>query len=164
MTREFTHEICSRLEENLPRLDKCLLQLDEKQIWWRPNENSNSIANLILHVNGNITQYILAGLGNEKDLRERDKEFKANKAFSKQELQQLTESTIQKAKSIINSLSQEQLTKEYLIQGFSLNGISACVHVTEHLSYHVGQIALLTKIIKNLDLGFYAGFDLNITD
>ena len=66
----------SRFEERyLPRIVGCLEQLSDDEIWWRPNEASNSIGNLVLHICGNMRQWIISGLGGAEDLRQRDKEF-----------------------------------------------------------------------------------------
>src|SRR3984893_12120525 len=66
----------SRFEERyLPRIVGCLEQLSDEEIWWRPNAASNSVGNLVLHVCGNMRQWIISGLGGAADLRERDKEF-----------------------------------------------------------------------------------------
>ena len=149
---------------NLPRIIKCLSILSEDDVWLSPNKNTNSIANLILHLNGNITQYILAGLGGVKDQRDRNSEFSVSSGHSKDELYKILERTVLGANEIIRHLSPEKLAKKFMIQGFEITGMGAIVHVTEHLSYHTGQIALMTKIIKDEDLGFYSGTDLNITN
>ena len=83
---EFIEQSILRMDEYLVKIEKCLDELDEKDIWLRPNKSSNSIGNLVLHLCGNITQYIMSGLGNEKDLRERDEEFNAMGGIPKSEL------------------------------------------------------------------------------
>ena len=61
--------------QSLPSIVKCLQQLSEEEIWWRPNPASNSAGNLVLHLCGNVRQWIIAGLGGVEDTRERDREF-----------------------------------------------------------------------------------------
>ena len=146
------------------RIIKCLNMVDDDQIWYCPNENSNSIGNLVLHLSGNIKQYIISGLGEEKDERKRSEEFIKAQAFTRQELLQKIDDIISKAIQIIEGVNVQKLNRTYSIQGFSLSGLEVILHVTEHLSYHTGQIALLTKILENKDLGFYDGMDLNITN
>jgi uncharacterized damage-inducible protein DinB len=162
ITTEFISQSIHRIELNTPRIVKCLTELSEEEVWHRPNESSNSIGNLILHLCGNITQYIISSLGGETDNRQRDTEFAAMGNYTKVELQSLLENTINKAIDVIEDCDEDELLKIRSVQGFTYSGIGNIIHVTEHYSYHTGQIALLTKIMKNKDLGFYAGMDLNI--
>ncbi|MGY8923640.1 MAG: DinB family protein [Flavobacteriales bacterium] len=157
-------EIVLKNEENLERIKICLDQLNENQIWHRSNSHTNSIANLILHLNGNITQYILSSLGKEPDERQRAVEFSIEKGTNKEELILLISKCISKANQVIRETKEQRLLKEEIVQGFQMTGLSNLVHVCEHLSYHTGQIALLTKIITNQDLRFYDNLDLDQTN
>jgi len=150
------------LSLNPPRIEKCLLQLSEEEIWQKPNSNSNSIGNLILHLCGNITQYIHASLGNEPDQRERDLEFSTKGGYSKNELLEKITKVTDKAIYIIQNVSEEDLIRKRQVQGFEYSGVGIIIHVTEHYSYHVGQISYWTKVLKDKDLGYYEDFDLNI--
>ncbi|MBS1771685.1 MAG: DUF1572 family protein [Bacteroidetes bacterium] len=161
-TQEFLSQSMHRIELNTPRIARCLEELSEEELWHRPNESSNSIGNLILHLCGNITQYIISSLGNGADNRERDKEFSTTSGYTKAELIAMLENTVNNAIEVIKDCEEEQLLKTRSVQGFNYSGIGNILHVTEHYSYHTGQIALLTKIMKNKDLGFYAGMDLNV--
>lgn len=136
-------------------------QLSDKEVWEAPNESANSIGNLILHLCGNITQYAISSLGGTEDHRERDKEFQVSEQFSKEALLEKLNNTLEKAKAIIDKASLHELLKKRKVQGFEMSGIGIIIHVTEHYSYHTGQIALLTKLWKNKDLGFYDDVDLN---
>ena len=157
-------EIVLKNEENLERIKTCLDQLNENQIWRKSNSHTNSIANLILHLNGNITQYILSSLGKEPDERQRAVEFSIEKGTNKEELILLISKCISKANQVIRETKEQRLLKEEIVQGFQMTGLSNLVHVCEHLSYHTGQIALLTKIITNQDLRFYDNLDLDQTN
>lgn len=161
MQEELKAQIVLRMQENLPRIEKCLNLLSQEEVWQKHNETSNSIANLILHLCGNITQYIHSSLGQQPDYRARDEEFSTTSGLSKKELYIKIETTINEACEIINTCSNEELERRRNVQGFTLTGIGCAIHVSEHLSYHVGQIALLTKLLTNKDLGFYDGQDLN---
>lgn len=86
LINEFIEQPVSRLRENTPKIKKCLDELTEEEIWKRPNASSNSIGNLIIHLCGNITQYILSSLGKTEDKRERDKEFLMKGGLNKKEL------------------------------------------------------------------------------
>ncbi len=151
-----------RLNENTPRIEKCLALLNENETWHKPNDNLNSIGNLILHLCGNITQYIIASIGGEMDNRVRDDEFTLNGSYTKVELLAKISEVVKKACSIMETMSDKELMKVRSVQGFSYTGIAAILHVVEHYSYHTGQVAFLTKLLKNKDLQFYGNMDLNI--
>ena len=159
--REFINQSILRINENTPRINKCMDQLSEKEIWRKPNSTSNSIGNLILHLCGNITQYIISSLGESKDNRERDQEFLSKGGFSKSELIQKLQTVVEKSTIILKETKKENLLKIYSVQGFELTGIGIIIHVVEHFSYHTGQIAFYTKLLKDKELGFYAGQELN---
>ena len=162
LTNELIEQAVFRLNENTPRIKKCLDQLTEEEVWKRPNESSNSVGNLILHLCGNITQYTISSLGGKPDNRERDKEFDAKGGYSKAELYEKLSSTVHKAVETIKKMDEQSLLKVLSVQGFSYSGVANIIHVVEHYSYHTGQIAYWTKLLKDKDLGFYAGVDLNI--
>ena len=166
MENELTQEIIAqsifRMQENPPRIKNCLERLSETEVWQKPNEASNSIGNLILHLCGNITQYIIASLGNTEDQRTRDLEFSTTGGFSKAVLLEKIEDVVKNATEVIEKCEAEDLLKVRSVQGFEFSGIGIIIHVVEHLSYHTGQIAFWTKYIKGEDLGFYAGLDLDI--
>ena len=161
LSSEFIEKSLSHMDENLPRITKCLDDLSEEEVWKRPNKSSNSIGNLILHLCGNIRQYIISSLGKQPDTRERDLEFEYTGGQQKAQLIQKLSSTLAEAKSIIRSQDEESLLKVRKVQGFEHSGVGIIIHVTEHLSYHTGQIAFYTKLLKDKDLGFYEGLDLN---
>jgi len=162
VSQEFKIQCVSYFEANTPRIEKCLAELSEADIWLRPNGASNSVGNLILHLCGNITQYILSSLGGGPDHRTRDAEFATEGGFTKQQLWEKLEATTTEAARIIGEVSEAELLRVRSVQGFQLSGIGIVVHVVEHYSYHTGQIAFWTKQLKNKDLGFYAGLDLNV--
>lgn len=162
LTGEIKAQIIFRMEENTPRIEKCLAELTEAELWQRPNAASNSIGNLILHLCGNIGQYVISSLGNRPDARERDAEFAAKGGFTKAELLDKLRATLKEAVETIRLADEAELLRVRTVQGFDMSGIGIMVHVCEHYSYHTGQIAFWTKLLKNKDLGFYAGFDLNV--
>lgn len=161
-TKEFIEQSIIRMEENTPRIAQCLGELTEEEIWKRPNVSSNSVGNLVLHLCGNIRQYIIANLGNQPDIRTRDAEFATEGGVDKAALLEKITTTTNEATAVIRSLSLEDLMKERSVQGFEQTGINSIIHVVEHYSYHTGQIVFWTKLLKDIDLGFYAGMDLNV--
>lgn len=162
IVEKFAEQSVYRLNESFRMINKCFDQLSEEEIWKRPNASANSIGTLIIHVCGNITQYVISSLGNREDKRNRDNEFATHSGFSKAELLAKLENTLQQAKEVIIHASEAELVKMHSVQGFNLPGLGNVIHIVEHLSYHTGQIALLTKLMINKDLGFYDGIDLNV--
>jgi len=158
---EFIKNACYRMDESSRMIHTSLEKLDDKAIWKKPNSVSNSIGNLIVHLCGNITQYSIASLGGLPDNRDRDFEFSAAAFVPKKELLVKLDTTVNEAKRIITTRKPEDFLSVRKVQGFSLSGIGIIMHVVEHYSYHTGQIALLTKLWKETDLGFYDTMDLN---
>jgi len=159
--KEFIDQSLKTMDENTSKIKACMIQLDDKEIWFRHNEHVNSVGNIILHLCGNIRQYIISSLGGAPDVRERDLEFSTAGGFTNEELTAKWQDTIREATMIIARVSPENLLRHRIVQGTEHSGISIIVHVTEHYSYHTGQIIFLTKLYKNIDMGFYAGIDLN---
>jgi hypothetical protein len=141
-------------KQNLPRIVECLQQLSEEEIWWRPNSSSNSAGNLILHLCGNVRQWIISGLGGIEDKRERDREFSERGPISRQALIKQLRRTIRDACLVIARLSEDSLSKKYEIQGYHVAGLDAAFRVAEHFGYHTGQIIYITKLKRAKDLRF----------
>lgn len=158
----FLLEIQRRLfKEGVTRLKKCLAQLTEEEIWHRPNANSNSMGNITLHLCGNVRQWVIAGLGGAKDIRHRQQEFDEKGPIPVEKMLQDLDALMEEVEELLNQTSAEDLLKTYSVQGFRESGISILVHVTEHFSYHVGQMTYYVKLVKDMDMGFYAGKNLN---
>ena len=161
LSSDFKSQSLHYFHINTPRITRCVDLLSEAEVWQRPNASSNSVGNLILHLCGNIRQYFISGLGRQPDTRERDAEFSAEGGFSKKYLLQKLEETVQEAAKVIESADEANLLTERVVQGFTLTGTGIVIHVVEHYSYHAGQIAFWTKLLKDKDLGFYSTSDLN---
>ena len=147
--------------ESLPRLRSCLGQMSVEDIWARPNKQTSSAGNLVLHLAGNARQWLLSGLGGAPDLRERQAEFDEPGPLPTAELLGRLERTMAEAEPVLDRLDSAALLRTYRVQGFVESGLSILVHVVEHFSYHTGQIAYIVKSRKDVDLGFYRGKDLN---
>lgn len=162
LAEELVENALYRMDENTRMIQKSLNDISEEEFWKKPNESLNSIGNLILHLCGNITQYIISSLGETEDLRNREIEFSvANIADKRVVLNQLVH-TVDTAKRVIFDTSISQLLKVRSVQGFTFSGVGVIIHAVEHYSYHTGQIAFWVKQLKNKDLGFYDGIDLKI--
>jgi len=149
------------IQESKTRILSCLELLDESQIQWRPNAQNNSIQILVVHLCGNLRQYICAAIGQQQDIRDRNSEFNSEKTITKIELENILNATTADAWKVVQSLTEQMLLDNYEVQCFNMTGYEIVSHVIEHFSYHTGQIALLTKIITNKDLGFYKDLDFN---
>jgi uncharacterized damage-inducible protein DinB len=159
--QEFIDQAIFRLRENTPRVLKCMAELTEEEIWQKPNSVSNSVGNIILHVCGNLRQYAISSLGGTEDTRERQLEFTVSGIYNKKELLDRLLQTVDEAVEQILVADEASLMRPRSVQGFQLSGVGIILHVVEHFSYHSGQIAFWTKYIKDKDLGFYAGLNLN---
>jgi len=140
--------------QQLPRIIRCLKTMTEEQIWWRTHSTSNSAGNLVLHLAGNVRQWIISGLGERPDHRERDKEFAELGPIPRRALILQLEETVAEACRVLGKLSSRDLARHYRIQGYRVKGMEAVAHVTEHFAYHTGQIIYLTKLQLGVDLGF----------
>ncbi|HKG46112.1 MAG TPA: DinB family protein [Pyrinomonadaceae bacterium] len=139
----------------LPKLERCLEKLTNEQIWWRANEESNSIGNLILHLCGNARQWIVCGVGAAPDSRNRDAEFEQRDVIPRDDLLALLRSTLADVQTTLQSLDPSTLLERRNIQGNDVEILEAIFHVTEHFSMHTGQIIMLTKMMTSADLRFY---------
>lgn len=139
----------------LPKIIAAVSQLSDADLWWRPNEASNSIGNLMLHLSGNVRQWIVSGLGGAADHRERAVEFTRREPLTRAELIRILSDTVREADAVIGRLPPEALTERRTIQDRQVNVLEALYHVVEHFSTHVGQIAYIAKQRAGHDLGFY---------
>ena len=143
------------LGDYLPKIERCLEKLSDEQIWWRANEESNSIGNLILHLCGNARQWIVCGIGSAPDARNRDAEFEQRDLIPRDELVALLRSTLSDVHTTLQSVDPSTLLEYRKIQGNEVDILEAVFHVTEHFSMHTGQIILLTKLLTGTGLDFY---------
>jgi uncharacterized damage-inducible protein DinB len=145
-------------EEYLPKIERCVEKLTDEQVWWRPNADSNSIGNLMLHLSGNARQWIVAGLGGASDKRQRLTEFDEREIIPRVELLKKLRTTVADVDEVLSSFDATRLSEKFPIQGTQATALAAIFHVTEHFSMHTGQIILLTKLLTASDLLFY-GFE-----
>lgn len=137
------------------KIDRCLDGLTEADVWWRPNDASNSIGNLLLHLSGNVRQWIVHGIGEAADTRERAGEFAAEGTLPKADLQHRLHATLDEADAVLSRLTDADLLEPRTVQGLETTVLGAVYHVVEHFSMHTGQILYITKLCTGTDLGFY---------
>ena len=154
IAREFRRRT---LEEYVPRIAKCVSMLREEQVWQRPNAVSNSVGNLLLHLEGNVRQWILAGLGGEQDARDRPAEFAATDApQTPAELVERLRRTVTSAAALLDGFGPGDLLAVHRFQDrYEESALAAVLHVIEHFSGHAGQIYAFTKQVTGEDLRFY---------
>lgn len=139
----------------LPKIERCLERLTAEQIWWRPNDESNSIGNLLLHLSGNARQWIVSGLGGAADSRARQTEFDERSLIPCEELRNRLRDTLSEVDRVMADFQTPRLLELFQIQGSDVTALEAILHVVEHFSMHTGQIILLTKLLTASDLHFY---------
>jgi uncharacterized damage-inducible protein DinB len=145
----------ARLRQQESRIHDCIRLLSEDQVWARGNENSNSVANLVLHLIGNLGQWVVAGVGGAPDHRDRDSEFQTLAGISRDELSARLKARMDQVVDVIEKVPAQRLLEIVTPQGQSLPVMEVITHITEHFYHHGGQIMLLTKLYLNVDLGYY---------
>lgn len=156
---DFLTSAADKLAENLGRIETCLAELPEHALWARHSDNENAVGNLVLHLEGNVRQWILSGIGAAPDDRERPGEFSARSGPDASVLFARLRGTVNEAVSLIRALPPARLAAQVSIQGYASTVLSAIFHVVEHFSGHTYQIILLTKQFTGKDLGFYSYLD-----
>ena len=146
--------------EYLPKIRLAIEPLSDDTIWWRPNEASNSIGNLMLHLAGNIRQWIVSGVGGATDVRQRSTEFRARGGKDKTALLAHLSAAVAEVDAVLAKLNPHELLGERQIQGRSVTVFEAVYHVVEHFSTHTGQIILLAKFHVGGKVKFYDDADL----
>src|SRR5256885_7223259 len=142
-------------ETLLPNVEHCLEKPSDEQIWWRAKEHSNSIGNLVLHLCGNARQWIVCGVGDGTDGRDRDAEFAQREIVPRNTLLSLLRRTISDVDSTLARYEPERLLETHMIQGSESSALDAILHVVEHFAMHTGQIIMTTKMLTASDMEFY---------
>jgi uncharacterized damage-inducible protein DinB len=127
------------------KIQRCLDVLPAESIWRRDDASENSIGNLLLHLSGNVRQWIVSGVGGAPDARQRSAEFAARDGEGASDLMAGLRETLRDADSVLASLDERSLGEQRRIQGRDVKVLDAVYHVVEHFSMHTGQIILLTK-------------------
>jgi hypothetical protein len=139
----------------LPKIERCLDRIPEADIWWRPNEASNSIGNLILHLCGNVTMWIIGGVGALPFERHRQREFDERRQIPAAELRSRVRRIVQEADEVMSAVRPEELLNRRQIQGYDVSVMEAIYHVVEHFGMHTGQIIMLSKARLGADLNLW---------
>jgi len=139
-----------------PRLRPVVEGLTEEQLWWRPNDASNSIGNLLLHLNGNVRQWLVASFNHQEDSRNRPAEFAEKAGGPVGEVLAKLALTMDEAAAVLSRLTEKDLVAPMEIQGYHVTGLVAVYQVVEHFGLHYGQIIYIAKELDGKDLCFYS--------
>jgi uncharacterized damage-inducible protein DinB len=145
----------NKLQQLTGRIETCLDRLTPEQIWWREEEAQNAVGNLVLHLCGNLGQWILTGIGGEPDTRQRDAEFSARGGPDAEELKRRLRERLSAVARVIETIPENRMTERIRVQSYDTTVLEAVYHVVEHFAMHTGQILYATKLLTKADLGFY---------
>jgi uncharacterized damage-inducible protein DinB len=145
-----------RMQLSAREINSCIARLSEEQLWHRGADHENSIANLLLHLEGNLRQWFLHGIGGQPDVRERDAEFALSPCARPEEIYKCFSATLEECCTLIGSLPHERLSEVINPQPTGITGpmtiLEAIMRIVGHLQLHQGQIILLTKQLSGTDL------------
>jgi uncharacterized damage-inducible protein DinB len=154
--RLFLDYSARKLRQLCGRIEDCLGRLTEEQIWARGAESENAVGNLVLHLSGNVRQWIVAAVGGRPDIRQRDAEFAARGGLAASGLAGRLHGIVEEAAAVIETLGPDRLAEGLTVQSYPVTVLEAIYHVVEHFSGHTGQIIYATKLITGKDLGYYS--------
>jgi hypothetical protein len=140
------HETAKCFDDCLAKIRHCLDQLSDEQVWWRPDNEMNAIGNLLLHLTGNVRQWIVAGLGNAPDIRQRPREFAERGPIPKARLLADLEAVVGDAKAALSRCRPDDLLAHRRIQGFDVTGLGAIFDSVPHFKGHTQEIICLTRL------------------
>lgn len=145
VSEQFIRSLRNCLADAAEKIRHCVKQLDNEQLWWRPTEDQNSIANLILHLCGNLRQWIISGVGGSPDVRQRAQEFSQRDPIPKSELELRLENVLEEVDAVLIEVGAAQLVEECRIQGFDTTVLAALVDSVSHFRGHAQEIISLTR-------------------
>jgi len=153
--RLFLDYSARKLRQLAGRIEDCLGRLTEEQIWARGAETENAVGNLVLHLSGNVRQWIVAAVGGRPDIRQRDAEFGARGGLTASGLAGRLRGIVDEAAGAIETLAPDRLAERLTVQGYHVTVLEAIYSAVEHFSGHTGQIVYATKLLTGEDLGYY---------
>jgi hypothetical protein len=142
------------LADRIERIKHCVGQLDDAQVWWRPHPSMNSVGNILLHLGGNLRQWIVSGVGGVPDTRNRPAEFTERGPIPRDELIRRLEAVAFEADATLAALDESRLLEPRRIQGFDVTVLSAIWGSLEHLGGHAQEIVSITRLQLGDDYRF----------
>jgi hypothetical protein len=146
ISRAFLAEARRRLADRHDLIRHCLGQLGDAQVWWRPHPALNSIANIVLHLCGNLRQWIVAGVGGAPDVRNRPQEFAEREPLARDELLRRLAEAVAEADDALARVGDQELLEPRRVQGFDLTVLSAVFDSLSHLAGHTQEIVYVTRL------------------
>lgn len=134
------------LGEYLEKIHHAVDRLDDDQLWWRPAAGTNSIANLLLHLAGNLSLWLRGGVGGEEILRDRAGEFAADHSHSRDKLLARLDDAVARCRAMLESFD-GALDRRLTVQKYETDVMGAVFHAVEHMAYHTGQILYVAKLL-----------------
>jgi uncharacterized damage-inducible protein DinB len=153
--RIFVQASTDKLKQLAGRIQDCLGKLTSDQVWARGGDNENAIGNLVLHLCGNLRQWIGSGVGGKPDIRVRDREFAARGDIQPAELAERLRTTMEETVGTLAQVTAERLSQRITVQKYDVTVLEAIFHVVQHFAEHTGQILFATKQLTGTDLGYY---------
>jgi hypothetical protein len=144
--RQFCDAACRTLDEGLRKIEHCVGQLSEEDVWWRPGDSLNSVANLLLHLSGNVRQWIVAGVGGAPDVRKRPEEFAARGSIAKAKLLDDLRRTVEDAKAAIRASDAATIQRPRHVQHGDVTGLDAVFNSVSHFVGHVQEVVHMTRV------------------
>lgn len=143
--RSFPELAAAYLREYLDKIRMAAERLDDDALWWRPATGTNSAGNLVIHLAGNLSLWVLDGIGGETYERDRAGEFAAEHAGTRDEVLGRLAQVVERCAGVVTGLDAGDLDARCGVQGYDLDVRAALFHAVEHMSYHTGQIVWIAK-------------------
>jgi uncharacterized damage-inducible protein DinB len=153
LANDFLTTSRSFFDQYLTGIKTCMERLSDEDVWWRPNEESNSVGNLLLHISGSLRHWIVSGIGGAVDHRVRQEEFDERSRIPKAQLLSNLSATLQEVNEVLTQIDPSQLQRKSQLYGTEVTWMFVIYHMVEHFSMHAGQILMITKLRTGKDLG-----------
>ena len=147
VAKALTNGARQQLTSGFKKIEHCVAQLSDEQLWWRPRPEMNSIANLMLHLAGNLRQWIVAGVGGEaEDVRDRPGEFADRSGTPKDEVLARLRDVVRACDAALARLGPDDLLARRRIQGYDVTVSEAIFDAVPHLRGHMQEIIHMTRV------------------
>ena len=146
IAQAYTVEAREQLAKAAKVIHHCLGQLSDQRLAWRPQESMNSVGNLVLHLCGNVRQWIISGVGGHPDIRDRPNEFAERGPFGREEVERRLDEVLQEADHVLTAVSPDRLMERRRIQGFETTVLAAIFDSVAHFKGHTQEIVCMTRV------------------
>ena len=150
----FLEDACQELAGQCERIIHCLNQLEEADLWWRPHPEMNAVGNLVLHLSGNLRQWVLAGVGGQPDTRQRQQEFDQRDPLPGAQRGGMIKRVGTEACSTPRTQAAAALLDQRPVQHYQTTGLTAILHAVCHFVGHAQEIVYITRWRRGADYEF----------